>query len=63
MCLKSAGQVANIVDPDQMPRSAAFNMGLHCLLKPVALLRVNTVIYRWNWNARLLLKYCLRNYI
>ena len=24
--------LANIVDPDEMPRSAAFHQGLHCLL-------------------------------
>ena len=28
--------VANSVDPDQTPRSAASDLGLHCLLKPVS---------------------------
>ena len=32
MCLKT---VANSVDPDQTPQSAASEMGLHCLLRPV----------------------------
>ena len=35
MCAKIAGWVANTVDPDQTPRSAAFDLGLLCLLKPV----------------------------
>ena len=29
--------MANSVDPDQMPRSAASDLGLHCLLRPVCL--------------------------
>ena len=29
--------VADSVDPDQMPYSAAFDLGLHCLLKPASL--------------------------
>ena len=33
--LKTAGQVANSVDPDQMPHSVASDQGLHCLLKPI----------------------------
>ena len=32
---KIAGKVANRVDPDQMPRSAASDLDLHCLLRPV----------------------------
>ena len=32
---KIAGLVANSVDPDQTPRSAASDLGLHCLLRPV----------------------------
>ena len=32
MCPKSAGYVANRVDPDQMPHSIASDLSLHCLL-------------------------------
>ena len=32
---KITGWVANRVDPDQTPRSAASDQGLHCLLRPV----------------------------
>ena len=32
---KIAGRVANSVDPDQTPRSAESDLGLHCLLRPV----------------------------
>ena len=35
MCLKIAGCVANSVDPDETPRSAASHLGLYCLLRPV----------------------------
>ena len=35
ICLKTAGWVANSVDPDQTPRNAASDLGLHCLLEPV----------------------------
>ena len=31
VCLNTAAQVANSVDPDQTPRSAASDLGLHCL--------------------------------
>ena len=31
---KTAGQVANSADPDQTPRSAASDLGLHYLLRP-----------------------------
>ena len=31
---KIVGLVSNIVDPDQTPRSAASDLGLHCLLRP-----------------------------
>ena len=34
LCLKTAGQVANSVDPDQMPQNAASGQGPHCLLRP-----------------------------
>ena len=34
LCLKIAGWVANIVDPDGTPRNAASHLGLHCLHKP-----------------------------
>ena len=30
-----AGRVANCVDPDQTPRSAASDQGLHCLLRHI----------------------------
>ena len=33
---KIAGSVANIVDPDQTPRTAASEQGLHCLLRPLS---------------------------
>ena len=35
LCLKIAGRVANSVDPDETPRSAASHLGLYCLLRPV----------------------------
>ena len=35
LCLKTAGWVANSVDPDETPRSAASHLGLYCLLRPV----------------------------
>ena len=35
MFLKTAGSVANSVDPDQMLHSAASDLGLHSLLRPV----------------------------
>ena len=31
MCLQAVGCVTNSVDPDQTPRSAASDLGLHCL--------------------------------
>ena len=37
LCLKIAGSVANSVDPDETPRSAASHLGLYCLLRPVCL--------------------------
>ena len=35
LCLKIAGWVANSVDPDETPRSAASHLGLYCLLRSV----------------------------
>ena len=35
LCLKIAGWVANSVDPDETPRSAASHLGLYCLVRPV----------------------------
>ena len=35
LSLKIAGGVAISVDPDEMPRSAASHLGLHCLLRHV----------------------------
>ena len=31
----NTGCIANSVDPDPMPRSAASDLGVHCLLRPV----------------------------
>ena len=50
MCLKHAGSVANSVDPDQTPRSAASDQVLHCLFTlSVLILKTNTVtgLVRW----------------
>ena len=41
MCLKIPGRVANSVDPDQTPRSAASDLGLHYLLRSVCHIRPN----------------------
>ena len=35
MCPKTAVRMANSVDPDQTPHSAASDQGLHCLLMPI----------------------------
>ena len=35
MCIKIAGCVIDNVDLDQMQHSAASDLGLHCLLRPV----------------------------
>ena len=35
LCLKIAGLVANSVDPDETPHSAASHLGLYCLLRHV----------------------------
>ena len=35
ICLRIVRQVANNADPDQTPRSAASDLGLHCLVRPV----------------------------
>ena len=41
---KNGGQVAKSVDPEQMPHSAASDLGLHCLLRStVPILRVYTL--------------------
>ena len=37
MCLKIAGWVANSVDPDETPHSAASHLGLNCLFRAVCL--------------------------
>ena len=34
-CLKTAGWLANSLDPDQMPQNVASDQGLHCFLRPV----------------------------
>ena len=36
-------KLANSVDPDQTPHSAASDLGLHCLLRTVCPIRVNMV--------------------
>ena len=44
--LKLLGEWQNRVDPDQMPHSAASDLGLHCLLRPVCPnTRVNMIPY------------------
>ena len=35
MCVKHDDWVVNSVDPDEILRSVAFDLGLHCLLSPV----------------------------
>ena len=35
LCLQIVGWVANSVDPDETPHSAASHLGLNCLLRPV----------------------------
>ena len=51
---------ANIGDPDQMPRSAASDLGMHCL--PVTLLRVSRlqwVIYFFQGLLKNVVKFIL----
>ena len=50
MCVKTAGGVANSVDPDQMPHFAASDLGQHCLLRPVC---PNTKVYLGNKSTNL----------
>ena len=45
MCLNISGRVANGVDPDQMPHSAASDLGLHCLLRHVCLNTLGSIQY------------------
>ena len=41
---KITGRVVNSVDRDQMPRAAASDLGLHCLLRDLSVrIRVSTV--------------------
>ena len=40
--------MANGVDPDQTPRSAASDLGLHCLFRPVHIHRDNAVFMVYN---------------
>ena len=43
--------MANSVNPDQTPRSAASDQGLHCLCRPaVRILRKNTVLRSTNFT-------------
>ena len=44
MCLKECWMYANSVDPDQTPRSAASDLGLHCLQRPIREITVNARI-------------------
>ena len=46
MCEKSAGWVANSADPEK-PRSVAYDLGPHCLFKPVSVSEciVNMVLF------------------
>ena len=47
LCLKIAGCVANSVDPDEMPHSAASQLGLLCLLSlSVQIQEINMVFRR-----------------
>ena len=52
MCLKTAGEVANSVEPGQMLCSAASHLGLYCLLRPVSvqILRVDTAIISCSYD-------------
>ena len=36
--------MANSVDPDQMPHSAASDLGLHCLQRPVCVLILRVIM-------------------
>ena len=45
--------MANSVDPDQMPHSAASDLGLHCLQKPVQNFRVITVGMYFSFSPQL----------
>ena len=40
---KTAGSVANSLNPDQMQNSAMSDLGLHCLIRPVCLNTKSTV--------------------
>ena len=64
VCLKSAGQVANSTDPDQMLHSAASDLGLHCLLRLACLnnyvgwlgeVKVSCILH--HWGIQLILVY------
>ena len=43
LCLKIAGRVANRVDPNESPHSAASHLELHCLLRLSKIHTVNTL--------------------
>ena len=47
--------MANIVDPDQILHSAAFDLGLHCLLRPVFPNRVIMAYIGGVWLEMLIL--------
>ena len=45
--------MANSVDPDEMPHSAASHLGLHCLLRPVCPVHmVNMVVCKVNFSSQ-----------
>ena len=53
MYIRNAGQVANTIDPDQLPHSAASDLGLCWLLRPVCLNtsgKYNTFIRIFHFN-------------
>ena len=55
--------MANSLDPDDTPRSAASHLGLHCLLRPAWPSTVNTVLIVIIRLAYLQMKEIVRRYI
>ena len=57
MCLKFAGSVASSVDPDQTPHPVVYDLGLHCLLRPVSSNTKGTygILYRFVYSEMLYL--------
>ena len=52
---------ANSGDPDQMPRSAAFDLGLHCLL--ITLLRISQLQWIKKGSCQFLAKECAQYWL